>query len=375
MSVYPTMSKITEAKVFILKPNALMTIGFGQNVLWDTPYSGIVQISTDDGVDGNYIASAGDLEEFMRHLAADRDVIIGADPFDREGIEKRLAKRRWTNSILSVLDICVWDILGKTLKHPIYKLLGAYRDKIMAYASGVAGAIGGSRNQIDIALECKRKGFRALKVHPSQQSWKKDIELCKAVREAVGEEMILMFDPYSHEHYDRETALKVGRAIEHLGFYWYEDPLPTNDYYGLSELCRLLDVKMMIGEYVSGLDGYKMLIERRATDSLRCVDGLVGGISAMMKVSHLAEAFNMKCEPHSYGPTLMQAAHLHIMLSNENCDFFESPVPEAFYEKGMKDAIRIDDDGFVHAPRKPGLGYDIDWDFVRENTLRMLPEQ
>jgi L-alanine-DL-glutamate epimerase-like enolase superfamily enzyme len=86
----------------------------------------------------------------------------------------------------------------------------------------------------------------------------------------------------------------------------------------------------------------------------------------------MCEGFNVNCEPHSYGSTLSQAAHLHVMLAIRNCDFFELPVPVGIFDVGMKDTIRIADDGCVHAPTKTGLGYDIDWDAVDNLTVKEI---
>lgn len=333
-----------------------------------------MRVLTDEGIEGDYIASAGVLQEFARKFADGKKYLTGADPFDIEKIEKSLALRlRWSNEVLCVVDVCLWDIIGKCLKLPIYKLCGGYRDKILAYASEVEPLVGKrQKDRVKLALECVEKGYKAYKIHPPFQGWKKDIALCRAIREAVGDDIVLMFDPYSHDHYDRESAIKVGRAIEKLDYYWYEDMLPTTDIHGLADLCRSLDIKVLMGEYVSTISGYGEIIRNQATDSLRCIDGMVGGITSMIKVAHLAEAFNMKCEPHSYGNVLEQAAHLHVMLAIRNCDFFELPVPEGTYDQCMKDVIRIDREGFVHAPSKPGLGYEIDWEKIDEITAEVL---
>ena len=102
------------------------------------------------------------------------------------------------------------------------------------------------------------------------------------------------------------------------------------------------------------------------------VGDAAGGITAMRKTAHLCEAFNRNFEPHSYGTTLVQAAHLHVMLSMKNCDFMEIPVPQGILDVGMKDVIRVEKDGYVSAPTKPGLGYDIDWDTIKKLTVEEL---
>lgn len=272
------------------------------------------------------------------------------------------------NRILCAIDVCLWDIIGKYFKVPIYKLLGAYREKILAYAS--TPIYEKEEDYVNAALECQEKGYKAFKIHPTL-NWKKDIKICKAVREAIGDDMILMLDPVGV--YTREEALKVGREIDKLDFYWYEDPIPTTDIDGLTELCKLLNVRILIGEKISSIYGYTEYIRRHATDALRCVIETHGGINSAMKIAHLAETFGMKCEPHSWGHTLTQASHLHVMLAINNCDFFELPIPEGIYDFGIKDVIRIDKDGYVHAPKKPGLGYEIDWDEIEKLTIKILP--
>ena len=92
----------------------------------------------------------------------------------------------------------------------------------------------------------------------------------------------------------------------------------------------------------------------------------------MRKVAALTEAFNVKFEPHSYGTTLIQAAHLHVMLTVRHCDFVEIPVPRGTFDQGMRNSIWIDDDGWVTAPSRPGLGYEIDWDEMDRLTVRQL---
>jgi L-alanine-DL-glutamate epimerase-like enolase superfamily enzyme len=93
----------------------------------------------------------------------------------------------------------------------------------------------------------------------------------------------------------------------------------------------------------------------------------------MIKIAHLAEAFGMKCEPHSWGDTLTQATHLHVMLATRNCNLFELPVPEGIFDRGFKDLIRIDENGYVQAPKKAGLGIDIDWREIEKITMKTLP--
>jgi hypothetical protein len=109
-----------------------------------------------------------------------------------------------------------------------------------------------------------------------------------------------------------------------------------------------------------------------AVDIIRSFGDHIGGITPMMKAAHLCEAHNIKNELHSFGPTLVEAAHLHVMLSIRNCDFFEAADPEGLFTAGMKDSIKVAPDGYVYAPQKPGLGYDVDWDYISDHTEKVF---
>ena len=353
--------KISDLKFRVLKPKRVYSFGVQRNPV----QYGLCQIVTDEGIEGDYITSGWENPNALVSIFEDiKDDIIGHDPYDREKIEKGISNKWGMGFALSVVDICLWDIAGKATDLPIYKLLGAHKDKIKAYVCTLGYDT--IEEYVDLALECKKAGYKALKIHPTQD-WRKDIELCKAVREALGKDMILMLDPVSF--YDREGALKVGREIEKLDFLWFEDPIPSSDIDGLEGICRSLDIDIVVGESISSLYGYTEYILRHAMDVLRVGPSTAYGITGMMKVAHLAEAHGMKCEPVNYGSMLAQAACFHVELANQNCRFYEMPVPEGMFDLFMKDVAKIDNEGYVHAPTKPGLGYEIDWDEVEKNIV------
>ncbi len=99
---------------------------------------------------------------------------------------------------------------------------------------------------------------------------------------------------------------------------------------------------------------------------------LKGGITSLMKIAHLAEAFRMKCEIHHGGNSLMNVANLHVMMAINNCDYFEVLLPDVAQKYGLVRDIEVDQQGLIHAPAGPGLGYEIDWDLVRRNTISVL---
>ena len=338
---------------------------------------GIAVVHTDEGIDGVVSANGGSLHfHTMKQLAAlwaqHRDSIEGQNPLDRGRIETVLKGRfRWPMRMLGVLDYALWDIAGKAFNQPIYRLLGATRDRIPAYASTVHCAT--DEQFVDVVEECKSLGFQAIKIHPYGIP-DDDIRLCYTLREVAGDDVVLMLDPAAYPGpYDRRGALKVARVLDELRFHWLEDPLPVRDVVGLAELrraCQVVQVRMFDG--VQDIHDYAELIRNR------CIDIVAGPpympIGELMKLAGLAEVNNLNMEPHDFaGGT----ASLHVLLAITNGDYFEAAVPHGVFDEMMYpgvylDPVRPDSKGYVHAPTKPGLGYEIDFDEAKKVTVETI---
>ena len=279
-------------------------------------------------------------------------------------------RRQGQLSYASAIDNCLWDIMGKAVGLPTYRILGAYRDCVMAYGSSQH-----HRNLEDFVTEvkrCKQAGFKAYKIHPpggtapNEDDYKLDIEVCKAVRQAAGDDFILMLDPVGV--YDRRQALEVGRELDKLGYVAFEDPLPTTDIDGLVELAAKVDVPLHVGEFLFSPYDYSEYIRRGAVDAVRFVVDNVGGITSGMKIGHLAECFGMPCVPHNWGNAFDQSVHFQCELAMPNAPWYEKTLPQAGVAdlQGasdlpyLKDTFRVQPDGYVHASTKPGLGCEID---------------
>jgi L-alanine-DL-glutamate epimerase-like enolase superfamily enzyme len=318
----------------------------------------LVRVLTDADVEGHYMlwSEVPDArpEPLADVLGLYKQYLVGEDPLDRERLWQTLSQLWYgkRGPALAAVDVALWDIAGKLADLPIYRLLGAYRDEIRAYVSGNPAP---SQDVVDLAAEMRDEGFTAMKLHPLS------VEQCEQVRETVGEDVDLMHDPvYS---YDRREALTVGRRLEELDFYWYEAPIPPTDVEGYVQLCDALDVPVT----VELNRNWAEFVRRGAVDRVRSMNGFTGGITEMRKVAHLAEFHGLKWEPHTYGGTFYQAANLHALLATENATFFELPIVDGEvggYDVGVEDVIRVDDDGYVQPPEKPGIGIDVDWDAV-----------
>jgi L-alanine-DL-glutamate epimerase-like enolase superfamily enzyme len=333
----------------------------------------VITVSTDEGIDGySFLGSAmwsaadnaGPLLTYLK------PVLIGQNPLDIGRLWHALwrCNRFASLAAIGALDIALWDIAGKVANMPIHRLLGTCRESAPAYPS--SAFMPAPQDYAKEALYYKSQGWKAYKIHPHAKP-DEDIEISRAVRKAVGDDMVLMLD--SCWAYGYEDAVRVGRAIEELDYYWYEDPLPEDDIYNYVKLRQKLDIPILATEYTpGGLYGLTQFILQGATDILRGDVKVKGGITALVKICHLAEAFRMKCEIHHGGNSLNNVANLHVTMAVNNCEYFEVLLPDVAQKYGLVQDIEVDRQGLVHAPEKPGLGYDIDWDLVKSKTTRVL---
>jgi len=322
--------------------------------------NGVAIFHTDEGIDGIVSAKANNLRRLVSVWKPSSEIIAGFDALDRGAIEKVLKHRfQWPTNVIGILDNGLWDIAGKYFNQPIYKLVGACREKVPAYGSTVHHAT--DERFIETAVKCKEMGFRAIKIHP-YCVLEPDIQLCYKVRKAVGDDVALMLDTLVYPGpYNREGAIKMARVLDELDFYWFEDPLPKTDLEGLAILrasCKKVQVRA--ADSVVDVHEYDQMLRRG------CMDIIAGpasfGISDLLKLAHLAELHHMNMEPHDFsGGT----SSLHVLLSITNGKYYEVAVPRGslhnmLYPGVYLNAPWIDSEGYIHAPTKPGLGFDID---------------
>ena len=282
----------------------------------------------------------------------------------------------WPNYYTAAAEICMWDILGKAVNRPVYKLLGGTRDRIMAYAS--SQHLPNVEDYIADALSAKEQGYKGYKIHPGGGQRKTGsaipayaghIEEIKTIRKAVGDDFVLAHDPV--QRYNLYEALKVGRVLDELNYAWFEDPIPTTDLEGLVELNRALDLPLHVGEFLFSISDFAEYIRRGALDVARLIADNVGGISGSMRVGMLADAFNLECTPHNWGNPTDLAVHFHLELAMPNAYWFEMPHPVTAADRPYQDKFRIDKDGYVLAPTEPGLGYPIHRDALDKIMRRI----
>lgn len=367
--------KITDVSLTLFAWDGIPAIAYGAHTARPAGSSdlGLLTIATDAGISGHaFLGTSSNPASLdgpaLIHFL--KPAVMGQDPLDRERLWHALWRRVRVASVRSIgaVDVALWDLAGKAAGLPIHRLLGSYRDRVPAYASSEMHPSG--EDYVAQARHYQAAGWPAYKIHPPQ-SWQEDIEICRAVRRAVGDDYRLMLD--STWSYRYEEALRVGRAIEELGFYWYEDPLADQDLYNYVKLKEKLDIPILATEYpIAGLDSYIPWILNRATDFLRGDVAVKGGITTLVKTAHLAEAFRLNFEVHHGGNSLNNFANLHVILAIRNCEYFEVLLPDAMQKYGLVDDITVDRDGFVHAPTEPGLGARIDFDLIERKKKAVL---
>lgn len=334
---------------------------------------GLVTVHTDAGVEGHaFLGSASwsaslDASTVIEKL---KPQVMGRDPLDREALHMALLQRQRHTSTRTIgaVDIALWDIAGKVANLPIHRLIGTFRHSVPAYAS--SAVLESPQAYATEAMSFKDAGWAAYKIHPPRDP-KEDIRVCEAVRAAVGDDYNLMLD--STWSYRYEDAIRVGRAIERLGFLWYEDPLADDDLNGYVKLRQKLDIPILATEYgPDHLQAYQPWITSQATDYLRGDVAAKGGITQILKTAHLAEAFRMRYEIHHGGNSLNNVANLHVLMAIPNTTYFEVLLPDGAQKYGLVNDIEVDADGLVHAPTAPGLGYAIDFDLIKAKTIAVL---
>jgi L-alanine-DL-glutamate epimerase-like enolase superfamily enzyme len=352
----------------------------------------LTKIMTDDGAEGYYFGGHGHgdqdgLPADQRAILEGRlkNLLLGQDPFDREKFWHWLWVANLEENLLSIIDMALWDLQARAFSVPLYKLLGGCRDKVKAYASTFPN-MGTPDDYAQHALDCKRQGYTHYKIHP-YYFWDpvtkqpdpgrpshivQDIEVCQAVRAAVGNDMVLSFDPWG-TYRTYEEAHRVGRELEKLNFYWFEHPMPEYRVASYEKLCRELDIPILSPEIAAGSVYTRADWIRRGASDMSRIDVLRGGITGCRKLTAVCEAYGVRCEIHMSG-----FANLQILgaTSEDVCEYYERGLlaPGVDYEtpppylKALGDPM--DADGFVHLPQEPGIGYQINWDYIEEYRMK-----
>ena len=326
-------------------------------------------LRTDDGIEGiGYAGFAPPVMTAALHAAVDAlcGQTVGMDPMNTEEISSRLFRLAGSGSpaglvtrAISAIDIALWDIKGKALGLPLYKLLGGYRDRVPTYASG---SLWRSFDLDMLTSHSKRlvaEGFTSMKFRlGAEKTVAAEIARLRAMRDAVGPDVELMID--INQLWDVNRAIIIGREMREFGITWLEDPTTFDDFGGLAKIADALDTPIAAGEYVYGIAPFRQLIEQRSIDIIM-VDLLrVGGITQWMKVAHMAEAHNLPVVTHLAPEVLVHA--LAAVPNGLTVEYMPWSFP---LFKSVPAAVN----GFIDLPQTPGLGLEFDEDVLARGAL------
>ena len=346
----------------------------------------LVEVETDAGITG--IGEAGVGGGSAAHVVEHqlRPLLLGEDPLLIEGLWQKMfartrqfGRRGIVMNALSGVDIALWDIAGKVARMPVYRLLGACRERVEAYASG--GFYQEGKSADDLAGEAegyRAQGFRGMKMkigrNPSTQTHlrhlaansrlcevepEEDIARVAAVRKALGPKAKLMVD--ANCAWSPAMAIEMGRALEPYRLYWIEEPVATDDIDGSARVAAALATPVAGYETEIGLYGFRELIARGAVDIVQPDLAWSGGFSECRRIAALAQAHHLMVAPHAFAGAVLLAASLHFAAATPNALALEfDRNPNGLRDELLKEPFQIDADGTIPLPERPGLGIELD---------------
>ncbi len=350
-----------------------------------------VKVETDEGLVGvGEVRSVNHTSSVLGYLAeAGPRYVLGTDPFDIEKLVHRMMIEDFERmsdismSVIAMIEMACWDIMGQALNQPVYRLLGgAVRDKIKAYANGWYTV---ERTPEEFHAAAKRavaKGYRALKFDPfgagfyelDYQEKIRSIALVEAVRDAVGPEIEIMVE--MHGRFNPATAVELARELAQFKPSWFEEPVPPENLAALkkvSDAIAPLGIPIATGERLHTQHDFRELFEKQAADIIQPDITHFGGILNTKKLAAWAEAYYILVAPHNVGGPVSTAAALHLAACTHNFkiqehfnDFDEAYVKET--APGLPEVV----DGYFALPSGPGLGVKLNEDVIKANPRQEI---
>ena len=273
---------------------------------------------------------------------------------------------------ISGIDVALWDIAGRALGVPIYKLLGGkVRDTIRGYASGgwATGEAAGEEIKGYVA-----KGFNAIKMRIGgmDKSLGDSINRVAAVRKAVSPDVEIMLD--AHGSMGVAHAIKLAKAMEQFNVTWLEEPVSPDDKKGMAEVRAASSTPIAAGEREFTRYDFRDLIEARAVDWLQPDIAVCGGMSEIRRICALASAYNIPVAPHVWGSACIFAASLQLAAATPNIPIFETsqaPLHPLLWD--MTEPKFKVEKGYVTVPEGPGLGVDFDPEMEKRFPYADMP--
>ena len=314
----------------------------------------VLRLRTDAGITGWADCSFGMIaggprvvQTILEHEV--KPVLLGKDPAFPRRIRADLWKALEYNGVggvvqfaIAAADIAIWDILGKSAGLPVYKMLGAYRDRLPVYS--MCGWY--YDNDEDLSryrrslTEAMEQGYHAVKIKVGRGGIEEDARRIRMAFDIVGKGKRVMVD--ANQVFNRNEALRRGRVYQDMGCFWYEEPLPPHDMEGFTLLAKALDMRIATGENLATKYAFVDLIERRGADVVQPDNRRAGGVTEWMEIAAIADGHGLELASHGGGST-----NLNMLLAMPNAIYMETSGPRKLV------------DGEVFAPEAPGMSSEV----------------
>lgn len=365
VKAYPTSFPIPEAN--------RVALGIGTAIKRDAV---VVKVTTDDGIVGWGEAHHGRAHTAVAKLIDTtlKSLILNQEVNDVVGIWDRMYRFQLASHgmgagaclAMSGIDMAIWDIRGKAAKVPLYKLLGGRRRGIPAYAGGVSLGYQDPAKLVDEARRSLEQGYKAIKLRVGD-TVKKDIERLRAARKAFGDDLVILTD--ANIGYEVEDVRQVMPAMDELGIGWLEEPFPAQDHRSYREAKGFGRTPLAAGENHYTRYEFNRVIEDGAITILQPDLSKSGGITECLRIAALGSAWKLPVHPHSSMTGLNHAASIHFLAAIDNGGYFEGDVSKSnkFRDELVSNPGAIDKDGNVWPLEAPGLGVEVNEDFLNKH--------
>jgi D-galactarolactone cycloisomerase len=365
VKAFPTSFPIPEAN--------RVALGIGTAVKRDAV---VVKITTSGGVTGWGEAHHGRAHTAVAKLIETtlKQLVLNLEADNVVGIWDRMYRFQLASHgmgagaclAMSGIDMALWDIRGKALGLPLYKLLGGTRKAIPAYAGGVSLGYQPPEKLIEEAQKSLDQGYKAIKLRVGD-SVKKDIERMRAVRKAFGDELVILSD--ANIGYELDDVRRVMPAMDELGIGWLEEPFPAHDHRSYREAKLCGRTPLAAGENHYTRFEFDRVIEDGAITILQPDLSKSGGITECLRIAAMGSAQKLPVHPHSSMTGLNHAASIHFLAAIDNGGYFEGDVSKSnkFRDELVANPGAIDKDGNVWPLDRPGLGLEVDEEFLKKH--------
>lgn len=366
--------RIREVKAFPISfpiaPENSVALGMGRAVKKDAV---VVKVTTEGGLVGWGEAHHGKAHTAVARLINTtlRQLVVGMDASDVVGVWDRIYWKQLASHgvgagcamAMSGIDLALWDIRGKAVGWPLYKLLGGSARAVPAYAGGVSLGFQDPSALIDEARPHVEAGYKAVKLRVGDTP-ARDLQRVKAVREALGDDIAILVD--ANTGYDVNDARRVMPGFDALGVGWLEEPFAPHDIRSYKLARGFGRVPLAAGENHFTRYEFNRVIEDGDITILQPDLSKAGGITEMLRIAAMASAYKLPVNPHTCMTGINMAASIHFLASIDNGGYFEGDVSKnnLYRDQLTSSPFKVDADGNVRPLEAPGIGLEIDEGFL-----------